>query len=142
MSKLIVLQKKIIRTIADVPYNEHSEPLFKKMNMLQLYINRYRLHTSKYVLSFLHNVIPRPLNDLFTTSKDTHDHTTRHCSTMKLQTFKSRTNVASNGMGPQVWNDLPKSLNTSILNAHQTLITIPGFSAHFQRVTIREYSNE
>ena len=51
LSKLITMQKKIIRTIAGVQYNEHSEPLFKKINLLKL-TDIYRLQTSKY--NFLH----------------------------------------------------------------------------------------
>ena len=39
LSKLITMQKKIIRTIAGVQYNEHSEPLFKKNESIE--INRY-----------------------------------------------------------------------------------------------------
>ena len=64
LSKLIIMQKKIIRTIAGVQYNEHSEPLFKKMNLLKL-TDIYRMQTSKYVLSFLKNLLPNPLSDLF-----------------------------------------------------------------------------
>ena len=101
------------------------EPLFNKMNLLKL-TNIYRLQTSKYVLSFLKNLLPKPLSDLIIVSKNTHEHNTRHCTTLKLQTCKTRTIVASKsikGMGPQIWNYLLKTFN--ILNTRQTLITVP-----------------
>ena len=45
------MQKKIIRTIAGVQYNEHSEPLFKKMNLLKL-TDIYRLQNIKICTFF------------------------------------------------------------------------------------------
>ena len=114
----------------------------KKMNLLKL-TDIYRLQTSKYVLSFLKNLLPKPLSDLFIVSKNKNKHNTRHCTTLKLQTCKTRTIVASKsikGMGPQIWNYLLKTFN--ILNTQQTLITVPGFSSQFRRVTVRGYSSE
>jgi len=141
LKNLILIQKKIVRIIAGASYNEHSEPLFKKLKLLKL-PDIYRLQISKYVLSFLHHIVPTQLNTIFNISKDTHEHSTRHSTALKLQMTKTRTVVATkciSNMGPLIWNALSVTLYTS--NAHQTLVTLSGFSARFKRVTILEYSD-
>ena len=52
MSKLKITQKKIVRAITGAPYNAHSEPVFKLLNILKL-TDLYKLHISKHMFSFI-----------------------------------------------------------------------------------------
>jgi hypothetical protein len=54
--EIVIKQKKIIRIVADAPYNAHSEPLFKKLNVLPvkdliLFFKLQYMH--QYVQGFL-----------------------------------------------------------------------------------------
>jgi hypothetical protein len=141
LTKLVIMQKKIIRVIAGANYYAHTEPIFKHLRVLKL-TDIYTMQVSKYVLNFLHLLLPSPLSNLFTASRTIHEHSTRHCTTMRLQTLPSRTAVTSQciaKMGPQIWNRLPSELY--INPAHQTLIHVTGFSSRFRRAVIREYSD-
>ena len=73
VSKLIITQKKI----TGAPNDAHSEPLFKLLNILKL-IDLYKLYISKYMFSFINNLLPCPILKLFTLTQDTHDHGTQH----------------------------------------------------------------
>jgi len=59
LNKLIVLQKKIIRTITGFLFNAHTEPLFKIIDI-------YKLQIAKCVHSYVINVLPLSLMDIFT----------------------------------------------------------------------------
>ena len=135
------MQKKIIRVIAGATYYAHTEPIFKHLRVLKL-TDIYKMQVSKYVLNFLHNVLPSPLSKLFTLSRTVHEHSTLHCTTLKLQTLPSQTVITSQciaNMGPRTWNLLSSELYTN--SAHQTLIHISGFSSRFWRAVIREHSD-
>ena len=117
LTKLVIMQKKIIRVIAGATYNAHTEPIFKHLRVLKL-TDIYKMQVSKYVLNFLHNLLPTPLSNLFTLSSTAHEHSTRHCTALKLQTLPSRTVVTSQciaTMGPCTWNRLPSELQILLI---------------------------
>ena len=109
MSKLKITQKKIVRAITGAPYDAHSEPLFKLLNILKL-TDLYKLHISKYMFSFINNVIPRPILEIFTLAQDTHDHGTRHSKTLKLKIKKDSYSCCIVNMGPVIWNSISYTL--------------------------------
>jgi hypothetical protein len=145
IDKLAIMQKKIIRIISGSPFNAHTEPIFKRMNLLKLH-DIYKLQISKYVLSYLLNSLPPSLNTLFTISNTTHSHNTRHSYDLKLKMTKVRTVIAFKSiikMGPEVWNDIPATLyiqNTRTPNA-RTLVTKSCFSSRFKRAALRGYDD-
>jgi len=94
LTKLVMIQKKIIRVIAGASYYAHTEPIFKYLRVLKL-TDIYKIQGLKYVLNFLHNVLPSSLSNLFTLSRTVHEHSTHHCTSLKLQTLPSRTVVTS-----------------------------------------------
>ena len=51
LSKLVIMQKKIIRIITGAKYDAHTEPLLKTAKLLKL-DDIYRLQISKYI--FVH----------------------------------------------------------------------------------------
>ena len=56
--------KKIIRIITGAKYDAHTEPLFKTAKLLKL-DDIYRLQISKYMLCYIHNTLPKSLNNCF-----------------------------------------------------------------------------
>ena len=49
--KILVMQKKAIRTISNAKYNDHTAPLFLKHQILP-----YNLMQKQFILSFMHGV--------------------------------------------------------------------------------------
>lgn len=139
LSKLIIMQKKIIRAIAGAKYNAHSGPLFKLSRLLKLE-DIYKLHTCKFVLSHIMKTLPSSLTHLFTLTQDIHSHETRHSFNYKMTIPKIRTVVASQSIllkGPQIWNNLAQSLYV-----HQSnIISLSGFSKRYRRETLGSYGN-
>ena len=68
LNSLIVVQKRCIRNICSVNWYTHTEPLFKKLNILQLN-DIYKLQICKYVHAYLMRKEPASLNDLFLLSQ-------------------------------------------------------------------------
>ena len=141
LSKLIITQKKIIRAITYAPYNAHSEPLFKLLNILKL-PDLYKLYASKYMFSVISNSLPCPLLNIFTLAQDTHGHNTRHSKTLKLKVKTTRTMVATKSilnMGPLIWNSVSPIL---YFNSDQThLVSAKTFSSRLRRAALQEYRN-
>ena len=141
LSKLYVLQKKVVRTIAGANMKAHSEPIFKSLGILKLE-DVHKLHVSKYVFTYIKNALPPPLMNIFTLMQDVHDHNTRHSNILKLKVEKTRTVVATKGiinMGPQIWNSVKQGMYFT--NTQTFLLSLNGFSSWFKRDTLHSYSD-
>ena len=141
INKLCVAQKKIIRIIAGAQYNAHTDPLFKKFNILKL-SDIYKLQISKYVLAFLQNKLPQALQNIFVISSTVHGHNTRHCTSLKLNPYKFKTRLTNHSilkMGPDIWNKITPQMYS--LDAHQTLVSRQCFSSRFRRAAVQGYDD-
>ena len=61
LNKLIILQKRAIRHITFSHSREHTNALFKSMNLLKL-IDLFNLHVTSFVYLSLHDMLPNSLN--------------------------------------------------------------------------------
>ena len=70
--KVTSMQKKCIRNVANVGYNAHTEPIFKKLNIL-----KFDDVFQKHVLNFMHQYrtdrLPSSFENMFTPMRDTED---------------------------------------------------------------------
>jgi hypothetical protein len=79
--KILNIQKKIVRLMTFKSYMEHTEPIFKELNILDIFkINDYLINCHVYVSGF------------FVSSNQIHQHNTRNAS--KLYKHYKRTNYA------------------------------------------------
>jgi hypothetical protein len=62
VNKLYLLQKNAIRTISLAKYNAHTEPLFKKLNILKL-PDLINLSKVKFMHNFIYNKLPSSFRD-------------------------------------------------------------------------------
>ena len=140
LSRIIILQKKIIRTITGAQYDAHSEPLFKSVNILKLQ-DLYKLQTSKYVMKSINNTLPLALNSIFIYTRNIHQQTRQH-KFYKLIQPRARINVITRSilnMGPKIWNEIDPSL---YMNETKTyVISISGFVSRFKRHLLNNYSD-
>ena len=105
-------QKDCVRIITMSKRREHTEPLFKKLGLLQLHeINKYMF--CKFMYSWHHNELPAIFNNVFTEVKDIHDHDTRYAANNSLYPpTKGKTEISHckyTYRGPFVWNMVLKA---------------------------------
>ena len=77
-SRLSKLQKKAIRTITNSKYNAHTEPLFKKLNLLKLE-DIFKRRTLQFYFKHKNNSFPVYLQSIqFSQASEIHHHNTRN----------------------------------------------------------------
>ena len=75
--RIYKIQKRAIRTITLNKYNDHTAPLFKKLNLLTLN-DIIVLQELKFYFKFVHNILPSYLQKWqLTTNTDIHTYNTR-----------------------------------------------------------------
>jgi hypothetical protein len=110
INKLIVMQKKAVRTIVRAPYNAHTNLIFQELSILK-FQDIYNAHLGKYMYQQLNILLPEPLLHKFRFNRDIHVHNTRQRD--QLHTQKSRTVLVANSFikrGPDYWNSLPDEI--------------------------------
>ena len=121
LQPLVVMQKRIIRTIADADYLAHSLPLFKKSNLLKK-ADLYKFHaivdTHKKILKGGYEI--------------EHNVNTRHRNLSKPKYHRlDRTRQSIATSGPNFWNDLPIEL--------RSLTSIPRFKKNLKTFLLSKY---
>ena len=116
-NKISVLQKKSIRAINNLPYNDHTNDYFLNMNLLKLkdlFNHKIALIMFK-TLNFSENP---DLLEALTKFSDVHTHFTRNLSTFRVPKFnKKQSKFCIENQGVTVWNSLPLDLkNIKSLN--------------------------
>ena len=113
LQKLMSVQKTIVRLITFKSYSEHTEPLFKKINILNIYkINDYL--TSLFMFQFYYmNNMPQIFINVFKTNNEIHHHNTR--SSKKLHKTYTRTNYMKHTLSNkavEIWNNFNEDLKS------------------------------
>ena len=75
---------------------------------------------------------------IFTTSRETHGHATRHSISYKLIMSKIRSNTGCRSIlkkGPVFWNMLPSELYTRTIATEEVLVSNTCFSSRFKRLS-------
>ena len=71
------LQKKAIRIVSLSKYNAHTEPIFKRLQLLKV-ADILKIQELKFYYRFMHNTLPRYLQRIaFHQNSTIHDHNTR-----------------------------------------------------------------
>ena len=76
-SRVFKLQKRAMRIISLSKYNAHTEPIFKRFNLLRLE-DIFKLSLLKFQFKFKHELLPDYFSDMFTTETLNHSYNTRH----------------------------------------------------------------
>ena len=122
IQSLFLLQKRAIRIITKKPFLEHSRPLFKQMNILNIY-DMIKLRISEYVYRNLNSNIFQRLR---------HQHNTRGRDGLiipvhALDTFKRSLAYS----GPKIWNNIPEEIKNKT--------TLSGFKSALKRELLSKY---
>ena len=123
---LEILQKRAVRLINCSPYLEHTQPIFKKLNLLKIKdLHTYKVGLLMYKVHY--HIIPRTISDLFTPNSTIHRHNTRtaallHVSGGKTESARRAIRVKGvdiwNKLAPVIKHDVPISTFKSLLKSY------------------------
>ena len=103
IQKLVIQQKKTIRTIANIPYNGHTSPTFRQLKILK-FTDIFKYH----VLIYMYKNKDLPIFNV------QHDVSTRFRNNLvsSFQRLKKTQNSVYY-VGPKLWNELPQNIRNS-----------------------------
>ena len=106
VKKILTLQKKAIGIINNKPYCYHTEPLFKKENILTI-DHQFNLQVTLFMHDFLNNRLPKSFNNFFQLNANLIRRQTRQHNTFYIG--RPRTNFSMhlpNHSFPRIWNNM------------------------------------
>ena len=104
------LQKRALRIMTNSRYNAHMEPLFKRLNLLQVK-NIFDVQCLKFWYKFVNNKLPNYFRDKFKFNNELHDIETRNHD--RLHLYATGTSGARNVLRhhiPELLNKFPQYL--------------------------------
>jgi hypothetical protein len=109
IQKLFTIQKKLVRLITFSSYFEHTDPIFKKLKILNIYkINEYLTSLFMFRYYKVQN-LPEIFCNYFVSNNEIHHHNTRNASLLHKsykRTNYTKHSLANKGIG--IWNGLAK----------------------------------
>ena len=110
LTPLINIQKKIIRTISFSHYLDHTAPIFKELNILnlkKLVSQRISLLMYKQYL----NILPSPIHELFTMNSTQHNYNTRQHTHIRTQIGRTEhVYKLFSFHGTNIWNHMSNKI--------------------------------
>ena len=79
LSRVFILQKKIIRIISKVSFDSHTDVLFKEHGILKFF-DIYFYQIGKFMYLFKKGLLPNYFRNMFTLASQLHSHYTRNCN--------------------------------------------------------------
>ena len=110
LTRLVILQKRAIRTVAGVPWGAHTEPLFSRLKQLKLEQIR-SLQIGLFMFRYDRNMLPACFKGFFHLGSEYHSYPTR--DSCNYRPIYARTNTRAFSIkctGPKFWNTLPLSV--------------------------------
>ena len=113
LKSIFLLQKKLVRIISKAPFDAHTGPLFKDLQILKFH-NIYKYHTGKLMFLFTKNLLPNYFKSMFILTSRVHSYNTR--SSKLFYTFPCRTNLRQFSIrfqGPKFFDSLSNNIKDS-----------------------------
>ena len=113
ISKIVRIQKKIVRIITFSAYLEHTENLFKSHNILK-FKSLYDYFTLIFMYNYKHGMLPSSFDTFFIPNNHIHKYQTRNAIKYRTKYCSSLiTSFSIQKMGPSIWNALPNTVKES-----------------------------
>ena len=129
LSRVVILQKKIIRIISKLSFDSHTDVLFKEQEILK-FSDSYLYQIGKFMYLFKRGLLPNYFRDMFTLASQLYSHYTRNCNLFYIP--PSRINIRNFSIrfqGHMFFNSLSREIQNSesILLFSKRLKKIPSF---------------
>ena len=109
IEKLFLLQKKIVRIISGESYTAHTGPIFKKLEILNLW-DLYDHSFAKFMFDFHHYNLPDVFSDYFVRTNEIHNYNTRAHSKGSLHASLKPKNIhgslLTSNLGVTIYNKI------------------------------------
>ena len=137
MGRLDKLQKRAVRIITRSKYNSHTDPLFRKLNLLKAK-DLFELNVLKLFYKYKKKSLPFYLSNMFSDFTNSHGYELRTTYILKdVGSNMSSGNKCIRHYLPVVINDL----KDDILNKIETH-SLYGFVFYIKRIWLNEYKTE
>ncbi|KAL9967850.1 hypothetical protein ACROYT_G026148, partial [Oculina patagonica] len=113
LQRIVILQKRVIRMVNKSYYKAHTEPIFKKLNLLK-FQDIHLMLLGQFMFSFKNAILPQKFENIFTINNQIHCYNTRHANSFRLPLC--RTNIRQFSVffqGPKFFNSLPPEISGS-----------------------------
>ena len=108
--KLVVLQKRAVRTIAGIRRREHSGPYFLKYKLLNIHQIR-SLQIGEFIYRLKNGLLPLVFNNYLQVGSDFHTHNTRNSASYRSVRINSNIRLFTiKSFGVTLWNSIPESI--------------------------------
>jgi len=110
LKRIETLQNKALRNITKSNYNDSVLPLYEATKITPLH-KLYKIHLAKLMYQHKNNLLPKPLQALYTPNTETHEHNTRHRHDPHI--IRHRTHLVSKTFihkAPEFWYTLPDTV--------------------------------
>ena len=124
LKPIITLQKRALRIITYSKPDEHSDPLFKQLELLKL-VDLVVFHNALFMYQYHKNLLPKSFNNFFEAVSSKHQYNTRFASRLTYYINPARTNFGKFNIrfaAAAVWNDLDNNLKQLPLKSFKTKI--------------------
>ena len=112
LSKLLIMQKKIVRIIENTKFRAPTEDLFKKLKILKCHCI-HKFQVAQFVYKYTENLLPPLFSYLFIQQSSVHNHNTRGNSKYRPWKFSislSKRSIRYDGI--TFWNSLSNDIQT------------------------------
>ena len=135
-NRLNKLQKRAVRVVSRSKYNAHTEPLFKKLNLLKL-DDIFKLNILKTFFNYTNETLPKYFSDMFSAVQARHGYNTRTHG--HLQVTYARTASCQDC----IRHFLPRFINDTDDNIISKAFShsYQGFSKYAKRSMLNAYSS-
>jgi len=110
LKRIETLQNKALRNITKSNYNDSVLPLYEATQITPQH-KLYKIHLAKLMYQHKNNLLPKPLQALYTPNTETHEHNTRHRHDPHI--IRHRTHLVSKTFihkAPEFWYTLPDTV--------------------------------
>jgi len=111
---LYKLQKRSVRVISSAYYRAHTKPLFRKLNILNIYY-LCQIQIATFIYKSINHQLPCHCTNYFTRTNDLHSHATRGHE-YDLYIVKAHKTCRANSLtsrGPKYWKTLPDFIRSA-----------------------------
>ena len=113
-NKLLILQKKAMRIIKNVPYNTpNTDAIFQELRILKLeqFID---LEIAKLMYKVAQGIIPKAIKDIFVLNRPLHRYSTRHINDPQFNQTRNFAGISKSFLckGPEIWSKLDNKIKS------------------------------
>ena len=123
INKIFILQKRAIRTICKRKYRDHTEPLFKKENILKIN-DVFKLHVNLFMYDYRQNHLPESFSNFFPNNLQRNPDNSRRPNTCYCERPRTKfTSTLPKHNFPKMWNNTVANIKELEITSRQQFKT-------------------